>query len=175
MRILVVDDDQGFRATLRHLLTEGHPAVEVHEAADGEEAVRLVPASRPDVVLMDITMPRLNGVESTRRLKAQWPELPVIILTVHDDPLYERTARAAGADGFLVKKTAGTTLWPALLPFLGGGAPGGPGPEPAGPRSAPETGPAGSRAEAPPPGAVGLDPRWRAAARPPWPRGEDRT
>lgn len=115
MRILVVDDDEGFRAALRRLLTpQGGRPVQLEEAADGEEAVRAVAASPPDVVIMDLTMPRTNGVEATRRLRSQWPDLPVIILTAHDDPVYERAARAAGADGFLLKKTAGTALWPAL-------------------------------------------------------------
>jgi hypothetical protein len=63
-------------------------------------------------------MPRMNGVEATRRLKTRWPDLPVIVLTVHDDPVYERTARAAGADRFLLKKTAGTALWPALVSLV---------------------------------------------------------
>jgi DNA-binding NarL/FixJ family response regulator len=118
MRILLVDDDEGFRATLWRLLTQGERAVQVEEAADGEEALRKVAHRRPDVVLMDLTMPRMNGIEATRRLKTRWPDLPVLILTVHDDPLYERTARAAGADGFLLKKTAGTTLWPALTSLV---------------------------------------------------------
>ncbi|HSE96401.1 MAG TPA: response regulator transcription factor, partial [Methylomirabilota bacterium] len=73
---------------------------------------------RPDVVLMDLTMPRMNGVEATCRLKTRWPDLPVIVLTVHDDPVYERTARAAGADRFLLKKTAGTALWAALVSLV---------------------------------------------------------
>jgi two-component system response regulator DegU len=114
MRILLVDDDEAFRATLRRLLTQGRPSVLVQEATDGEQAVHMVAARPPDVVVMDITMPRMNGVEATRRLKTRWPDLPVLILTVHDDPVYERTARAAGADGFLLKKMAGTALWPAL-------------------------------------------------------------
>jgi DNA-binding NarL/FixJ family response regulator len=118
MRVLLVDDDEGFRATLWRLLTHGGRAVRVEEAADGEEALRIVANRRPDVVVMDLTMPRMNGIEATRRLKVRWPGLPVIILTVHDDPVYERTARAAGADGFLVKKTAGTALWPVLAALV---------------------------------------------------------
>jgi DNA-binding NarL/FixJ family response regulator len=114
MRILLVDDDDAFRSTLRNLLTQGGRAVQVQEAADGEGAVRMVAMRRPDVVLMDLTMPGMNGIEATRHLKMRWPDLPVLILTVNDDPVYERTARAAGADGFLLKKTAGTTLWPAI-------------------------------------------------------------
>jgi CheY-like chemotaxis protein len=118
MHILLVDDDTSFRATLWRLLARGGRAVQVEEATDGEEAVRLVATRRPDVVLMDLTMPRMSGVEATRRLKTRWPDLPVIVLTVHDDPVYERTARAAGADRFLLKKTAGTALWPALVSLV---------------------------------------------------------
>jgi DNA-binding NarL/FixJ family response regulator len=118
MRILLVDDDEGFRATLRRVLTQGGREVQIEEAVDGEDAVRKASSARPDVVLMDLTMPRMNGVEATRQLKTRWPDLPVIILTVHDDPVYERTARTAGADQFLLKKTAGSTLWPTLGPLL---------------------------------------------------------
>jgi two-component system response regulator DegU len=90
--------------------------------------VRKVADQRPDVVLMDITMPRMNGIEATRQLKSRWPDLPVLILTVHDDPVYQRTARAAGADGFLLKKTAGTALWPALTSLVPTGRCAGPEP-----------------------------------------------
>jgi two-component system response regulator DegU len=122
MRILLVDDDEAFRATLRRLLTQVR-SVQIQEAADGEQAVQMVAARPPDVVVMDITMPRMNGVEATRRLKTRWPDLPILILTVHDDPVYERTARAAGADGFLLKKTAGTALWPTLTAVAPGAVP----------------------------------------------------
>jgi DNA-binding NarL/FixJ family response regulator len=120
MRILLVDDDEGFRTALRRLLTRRRPGVRVEVAADGEDALKKVVTRQPDAVLMDLTMPRMNGIEATRRLKARWPGLPVLILTVHDDPIYERTARAAGADGFLLKKTAGTALWPALALLVAG-------------------------------------------------------
>lgn len=126
MRVLVVDDDEAFRATLRRLLTqEGNP-VQIEEAVDGEEALRAVATSPPDVVVMDLTMPRTNGVEATRRLKSRWPDLRVIILTAHDDSLYERAARAAGADGFLLKKAAGTALGPVLARFAACWDPAGP-------------------------------------------------
>lgn len=126
MRVLLVDDDEAFRATLWRLLTQGERAVQVEEAADGEEALRKVAHRRPDVVLMDLTMPRMNGIEATRRLKTRCPDLPVIILTVHDDPVYERVARAAGADAFLQKKTAGAALWPALASLVPSGRSAGP-------------------------------------------------
>ena len=114
MRVLLVDDDDGFRDTLRSVLCRPGREIEVDEASDGQAGIRLVARRRPDAVVMDITMPGMSGLEATRRLKASWPELPVIVLTVHDEPVYERTARAAGADAFLLKKTAATALWPAL-------------------------------------------------------------
>jgi len=73
------------------------------------------------------TMPRMNGVEATQRLKTCCPDLPVIIPTVHLDPVYERIAMAAGADGYLLKKTAGTAVWPALVPLAARGGRSGPG------------------------------------------------
>ena len=119
MRILLVDDDKAFRATVRDLLTRRAGAVHVEEAADADAALRMIASRRPDVVLMDLTMPRVSGIEATRRLKARWPDLPVVVLTVHDEPIYERTARAAGADAFVVKKTAGTGLWPVVSRLAG--------------------------------------------------------
>lgn len=115
IRLLVVDDDPGFRETLRVLLAQWEEAVVLGEAGSGEEALRLADALRPDVVLMDLAMPWMNGLEATRHLKARWPAVAVIIITVHDEEAYRRTALAAGAEAFLVKKTLGVDLWPTLL------------------------------------------------------------
>jgi DNA-binding NarL/FixJ family response regulator len=114
IRVLVVDDDPGFRETLRGLFAQREQAVVVGEAGSGEEALRLADVFRPDVVLMDLAMPRMNGLEATRRLKARWPAMAVIMLTVHDEGAYRRTALAAGAEAFLEKKTLGVDLWPTL-------------------------------------------------------------
>lgn len=119
IRLLVVDDDVGFRNTLRHLLSERGDAIILGEAGDGEEALRLVETLLPDAVLMDLAMPRMSGLEVTRRLKARWPNVAVVIITVHDDEVYRRTALAAGAAAFLVKKTLGIDLWPTLLRVAG--------------------------------------------------------
>jgi pilus assembly protein CpaE len=121
MRVLLVDDDERFRETLRHLLAQRGEAEILGEAADGEEALRLAESLRPDVVLVDLAMPRMNGLEVTRQLKARRPEVLIVIITVHDDEAYRRTALAAGAEAFLVKKTLGVYLWPTLRRVAGHG------------------------------------------------------
>lgn len=127
IRLLIVDDDIGFRETLRALLARQAEAVIVGEAADGEEAVRLAERLAPDLVLMDLAMPRLNGLEALRRIRARRPDLAVILLTVHDEEVYRRTALAAGAAAFLEKRRLGVELRPTLLRILEGSAPATPG------------------------------------------------
>ncbi len=115
IRLLVVDDDPGFRGTLRGLLAQREEVVVLGEAGSGEEAIQLAEALQPDAVLMDLGMPRMNGLEATRHLKARWPSMAVIIITIHDEVAYRRTALAAGAEAFLEKKTLGVDLWPTLI------------------------------------------------------------
>jgi len=123
MRVLLVDDDVRFRETLRHLLAQRNEAEILGEAGDGQEALRLAETLKPDVVLVDLAMPGMSGLEVTRHLKARRPELVIVIITVHDDEAYRRTALAAGAEAFLVKKTLGVHLWPTLR-RIAGSAPG---------------------------------------------------
>ncbi len=118
VRLLVVDDDPGFRLTLRDLLAQREGAVVLGEAGSGEEALRQVETLCPDVVLMDLVMPGMNGVEVTRRLKIQRPGIAVIITTIHDEDVYRRSALAAGAEAFLEKKTLAANLWPTLLKIV---------------------------------------------------------
>jgi DNA-binding NarL/FixJ family response regulator len=100
-RVLIADDRPRSRSGLRAILDLQPEIVVVGEAADGREAVRPVEELRPDVVLMDVKMPVLDGLEATRRIKEQWPEVRVVVLTIH--PGYRAEALAAGADAFLVK------------------------------------------------------------------------
>jgi DNA-binding NarL/FixJ family response regulator len=102
MRVLLADDHQLLRQAMRRALEEAGLTV-VAEAGDGGEAVRLAAELQPDVVLMDVSMPVLDGVEATRRLHTDFPDLPIVILTMHGDDALRKEAIGAGATGFLTK------------------------------------------------------------------------
>jgi len=102
IRLLLADDHRMLRESLRRAMEE-HGFEVVGEAADGEEAVRLAEKLRPDVVLMDVTMPVLDGVGATRRVRDQVPGTQVVILTMHADREVLVDAIRAGASGYLVK------------------------------------------------------------------------
>jgi DNA-binding NarL/FixJ family response regulator len=108
--ILIVDDQRPFAEGLMTVLGEDDRLEVCGHARDGEEAIRLVSLLRPDLVLMDVAMPRMDGIEATRRIKNEAPDLPVIMLTSSpsDDDI-ERAARV-GAAGYLTKRTAMTDL-----------------------------------------------------------------
>jgi DNA-binding NarL/FixJ family response regulator len=103
LRVLLADDHPVFRKGLRALLTSLPGATVVGEAADGEQAVRLATQHEPDIVVMDINMPGVNGVEATRRIIAARPGTAVLVLTMFDDDDSVFAAMRAGARGYLVK------------------------------------------------------------------------
>jgi two-component system response regulator DegU len=99
---MLADDHRMLREGLRRSMTdEGFDVV--GEARDGEEAIRMAAEVQPDVVLMDVTMPEVDGVEATRRIHAKFPDIRVIMLTMHADAEVIRSAIRAGASGYLVK------------------------------------------------------------------------
>lgn len=105
MRTVLLVDDQPEVLQLSRLLLDGHEGLRViGEAASGEEALALVPDLRPDLVVLDVQMPGLNGFETARRLLRGHPAVPVVITSADDDPQYERLAREAGARGYIAKK-----------------------------------------------------------------------
>jgi DNA-binding NarL/FixJ family response regulator len=114
LRILVADDHEVARRGVRALL-ESHAGWEVcGEAADGREAVNMANRLRPDLVLLDIGMPSLNGLDATRQILAATPGVRVLILTMHDSEQVVREVLAAGAVGFLLKSDAGRDLVAAV-------------------------------------------------------------
>ena len=114
LRILIADDHEVARRGIRALL-ESHPGWEVcAEAADGREAVNAANKLKPDLVLLDIGMPSLNGLDATRQILAADPDTRVLILTMHDSEQVVREVLAAGARGFLLKSDAGRDLVAAV-------------------------------------------------------------
>ncbi len=115
VRVLIVDDQALFREALATLL-EVQPEIEVvGEASDGEQAVRLCAELRPDVALMDIRMPVLDGIAATTRLRAEQPGVRVLALTTFDDDADVFAALRAGAVGYLLKDVSSTRLVEALV------------------------------------------------------------
>lgn len=101
IRVLIADDSARARSGLRDLLATWPEIMVVGEAANGQDALDQVVECRPDVVLMDLHMPVLDGVQATRLIKQRWPEIIVIVLTMYT--LEQTNALAAGADAFVIK------------------------------------------------------------------------
>lgn len=120
LRVILADDHTLVRAGVRALL-EKLPGVEVvGEAGDGRDVLNLVRAQRPDVVLLDITMPGLNGLEAAARITKDFPEVRAIILSMHENEEYYWRALKAGAAGYLLKKAATAELATALQQVMRG-------------------------------------------------------
>jgi len=114
-RVIIADDHPIFRAGVRERLEKLDTGIDVvGEASDGQEAYELAGRLHPDVVLLDIAMPRLNGIEATRKIKAEWPEIGILILTVYDDEQYIYALIDAGAAGYLLKTADGPQLADAV-------------------------------------------------------------
>lgn len=110
--IVTADDDKGFRATLRGLLNQDESLAVIGETENGDDAVLAVREHHPDLVLLDITMPRCHGFDAARRIKAYRPQTKIVILTVHAN--YEQAALESGADAFIPKKRLGSELLPTI-------------------------------------------------------------
>lgn len=113
MRILIADDRRVTRQGLCALLSQFPQAEVIGEATNGQECVNLTSSCHPDVVLLDIQMPTMDGLEATRCIKSQWPEVRVVILTMY--ARYRSAALAAGADAFLLKGCTTQELQDAIL------------------------------------------------------------
>jgi DNA-binding NarL/FixJ family response regulator len=120
IRVLIVDDQPRARKSLKALLSTWPRVSEMHEASNGREALQLVQELQPDVVLMDVRMPELDGLRTTVQIKARWPEIKVVVLSMYLE--YQDEALAAGADAFVAKGDAPEALLGILDAFMHKGA-----------------------------------------------------
>lgn len=114
LRILIADDHAVIRAQLRDILESVANWQVCAEAEDGEQAVRLAKSHRPDVVVMDVRMPRCNGLDATRKIRHFLPETHILITTLYEFAALDQEARKAGASGCFAKAEAGRQLIPAV-------------------------------------------------------------
>jgi two-component system response regulator NreC len=114
VRVLVADDHTIIRSGLRHLIEKESDIEVAGEAADGREALELTEQLRPDVVLLDITMPKLNGIDVSRQIAAKLPKISIIILSMHSDESYVLKSLKAGARGYLLKDSAESDIINAI-------------------------------------------------------------
>ncbi|TET52087.1 MAG: response regulator transcription factor [Anaerolineales bacterium] len=114
IRVLLADDHAVVRKGFREFLEEADDIKVIAEADDGAQALQLIEKHHPDVAVLDIRMPQVTGVEATRRIKEQFPETRVLILTSYDDDPYVFALLQAGADGYLLKTASGDELVQAI-------------------------------------------------------------
>jgi len=114
IKLLVADDHALVREGTRRVLEQDPRMEVVGEAADGEEAVRLAALLKPDVAIMDVSMPKLDGIEATRKIKAQRPETAVLVLSAYDDDQFVFSLLEAGAAGYMLKSVQGRELIEAV-------------------------------------------------------------
>jgi DNA-binding NarL/FixJ family response regulator len=114
IRVLIVDDHAILRDGIRSLLERQEDIRVVGEASNGREAIERVQALAPDLVLMDVAMPEMDGLEATRQIKARFPQVRVLILTQHDDHEYVEPMLRAGASGYVLKRSGGRDVVTAI-------------------------------------------------------------
>jgi DNA-binding NarL/FixJ family response regulator len=120
VRVLLVEDHKIVREGTRQLLEEGAEFIVVGEAADGVEAVEMAERLQPDVIIMDIRMPRLSGIDATRQIKEHFPNIRILILSAYEDDCYIFPLLEAGAGGYLLKTSSGRELQMAIRTVMQG-------------------------------------------------------
>jgi DNA-binding NarL/FixJ family response regulator len=123
IKISIVDDDEGIRASLATLIRRAPAFKLVADYPDAETALKDIPRRKPDVVLMDINLPGMKGVECVRQLKALVPDVQFLMLTVYEDSDSLFNSLKAGASGYLLKRTASARLLDAIRDVSSGGSP----------------------------------------------------
>ncbi len=123
LRVALVEDQRDTRESWSRLISSFPDFTCCCTCASAEEALRVIPEENPDVILMDVFLPKMSGIECTSRLKGQLPDTPIVMLTASDEDEILFLALESGADGYLLKRTKPTELRDALLDVMSGGAP----------------------------------------------------
>ena len=119
--ILITDDHGIIRLTLREWLAEEFPELSIQEASSGEQALELLAVKpRPELVLMDFHLPGRSGIEVTKQIKKQFPDIRVVVLTIQEDQQYIDQAQEAGADGYVIKRQMYSELIPSIENIFSG-------------------------------------------------------
>jgi DNA-binding NarL/FixJ family response regulator len=118
--ILIVEDHDALRDSLRNWLTSIFQDCTFLQARTGEEALELCRTHPPEIVLMDIMLPEMSGIDTTRRIKGAVPDAQVVVLSIYEDSAYRTDAVAAGAVAYIAKRKMGTELVPVLTKLLSG-------------------------------------------------------
>lgn len=123
LRVVLVEDQRDTRESWSRLISSFPDFTCICSCATAEEALKIIPELKPDVILMDVFLPRMSGIECTSRLKVALPKTPIVMLTASDEDEILFLALESGADGYLLKRTKPQELRAALLDVLNGGAP----------------------------------------------------
>jgi DNA-binding NarL/FixJ family response regulator len=123
LRVALVEDQRDTRESWSRLISSFPDFTCVLTCSSAEEALRMIPIEKPDVILMDVFLPRMSGIECTARLKAILPSTPIVMLTASDEDEILFLALESGADGYLLKRTKPMEMRAALLDVMSGGAP----------------------------------------------------
>lgn len=119
-RVVLADDHPLFRSGLTKVLQAGHAFEVIGETSRGDEAVELVNKLLPDLVIMDVSMPGMDGIEATKQIKAAHPGIKILILSMHSDDAYWRESMDAGASGYVLKRAVDTELMIAIQSVMEG-------------------------------------------------------
>jgi two-component system response regulator DegU len=119
-RIILTDDHIMVRQGVKKILNENPDLEVIGEAADGMEALELLEKERPDLAILDVQMPRMGGMAAAKKIKERWPEVKVLVLTMHRDREYLEKAREIGIEGFVLKENVDQVLLSAIEALCAG-------------------------------------------------------
>jgi len=114
----MVDDNHHFLEAAAEFLVDENSVGEIATVRSGQDAIKAISVNRPDLLIIDLAMPGMGGLELSRLVKERWPEIPIIILTLHDSPHHRQAALEAGADAFVSKTLIDSELLPAVSRLL---------------------------------------------------------